>query len=88
MIVSQGLGPPVTVYCAVNATSQAIPPIFVLIHAKVNYHWKLTAPTGTKPAGHPKALSWMTTEQFVDVLKHFTHVTKARIAKLFYLLKP
>ena len=69
--VSQERGTLVTLCCAVNALGNSIPPYFVFPRVNFQAHWLATAPPGSGAAGHPKATGWMTSENFLDFMKHF-----------------
>ena len=70
--VSQEKGTLVTLCCAVNALGNAIPPFFVFPRVNFQAQWLATAPPGSAATGHPKATGWMTSENFLEFMKHFT----------------
>ena len=74
--VSQERGTLVTVCCGINALGNHIPPYFVFPRVNVQQHWHLTAPPGSAITGHSSATGWMTSENFVDFMKHFVKHAK------------
>ena len=75
--VSQERGNLVTLCCGVNAIGNAIPPFFVFPRVNFQSQWLATAPPGSAATGHPKATGWMTSENFLDFMKHFALHVKA-----------
>lgn len=71
-VVSGERGTLVTLCCGINALGNHIPPFFVFPRVKVQESWLLAAPTGSAAVGHPKGSGWMTKENFVEFLQHFT----------------
>lgn len=74
--VSQERGSLVTLCCGVNAIGNAIPPFFVFPRVNFQSQWLATAPPGSAATGHPKATGWMTSENFLEFMKHFELHTK------------
>ncbi len=85
-VVSQERGTLVTVTCAVNALGNHIPPYFVFPRVHVQDNWLLVAPPGSAASGHPKASGWMTTDNFIQYMKHFVNYAKPSEAKPILLL--
>jgi len=85
-VVSQERGTLVTVCCGVNAIGNHMPPYFVFPRVNVQQQWHLTAPPGSVMAGHSKASGWMTTENFVDFMKHFVKYAKPSVEHPVLLL--
>ena len=75
-IAAQECGTLVTVCCSINAAGNHIPPFLVFPRVNAQDHWRLTLPPGAAVEGHPKASGWMTQENFISFLKHFTKYTK------------
>ena len=75
-IVAQERGVLVTVCCGVSAMGNHIPPFLVFPRVKAQDHWRQSLPSGSVVEGHPKASGWMTQENFLSFLKHFTKYTK------------
>lgn len=69
--VSQERGVLVTLCCGINAIGNSMPPFFVFPRVNVQSFWMEAAPPGSIANGHPKASGWMTSENFVEFLKHF-----------------
>ena len=74
--VSQERGTLVTLCCGVDALGMFIPPYFLYPRVKVQYHWLLTAPSGSAAAGLPEATEWMTADNFLGYMNHFTLLAK------------
>lgn len=76
--VSQEKGEMITLCCAVNALGHAIPPFFVFPRVKIQRHWTLTAPPGSKAIGSSsgKNSGWMTAEGFLQFMEHFVFYAK------------
>ena len=75
-IVSHEKGSTVTLCGAVNAIGNSIPPFLIFPRVNVQEHWTLAAPAGTMCNAHLKASGWMTSENFMNFLKHFYEHTK------------
>lgn len=74
--VSQERGTLVTLCCGANAIGNSIPPFFVFPRVNFQAQWLATAPPGSAATGHAKATGWMTSENFLDFMKHFQKHTK------------
>ncbi|KAK3726586.1 hypothetical protein RRG08_041818 [Elysia crispata] len=75
-IVSHEKGSTITLCGAVNAIGNSIPPFLIFPRVNVQEHWTLAAPARTLCDTHPKASGWMTSENFMNFLKHFYEHTK------------
>ena len=71
-VVSQERGALVTVCCSVNAIGNRIPPFCVFLRVCTLDVWQENLPTGSAGEGHPKASGWMTAENFLSFLNHFS----------------
>lgn len=60
----------VTVCCSVNALGNSIPPFMIFPRKNFKAHMIANAPQGTLGVAHPSG--WMTVENFVKFLEHFT----------------
>ena len=85
-VVSQERGTLVTVTCAVNALGNHIPLYFVFPRVNVQDNWLLIAPPGSAASGYPKATGWMTTDNFIQYMKHFVNYAKPSADKPILLL--
>jgi DDE superfamily endonuclease/helix-turn-helix, Psq domain len=77
--VSQERGTLVTLCCGVNALGNAIPPFFVFPRVNFQFQWLATAPPGSAATGHAKATGWMTSENFLEFMKHFEKHAKPTV---------
>ena len=84
-IVSAERGQLVTVCCAVSATGNSVPPMFVFPRVNYRDHFLNGAPTRSTGTTHPSG--WMTSEGFLTHMKHFAaHVRPSRDDKALVLL--
>ena len=84
-IVSAQRGQLVTVCCAVSATGNSVPPMFVFLRVNYRDHFVNGAPTVSTGTAHPSG--WMTSEGFLTYMKHFAaHVRPSRDDKALVLL--
>ena len=83
-MVSAECGQLVTLCCAITALRNTIPPMFVFprVHYKDNFIKE--APTGTIGRAHPSG--WMTSENFLEFLKHFVFYERSIREKKVLLL--
>ena len=65
----------VTTCCIINALGNALPPAMVFPRAKFKQHMINEAPSGTLGLAQPSG--WMTSELFLEVMKHFVKHTNA-----------
>ena len=75
-VVAQERGTLVTVCCGISASGNHIPPFLIFPRVNAQNHWRMMLPPGSLVEGHPKAIGWITRENFLSYLKHFVKHTK------------
>ena len=73
-ITSGERGSNTTVTCAVSATGQYIPPMFIFARKRMNEALMEGAPPGS--AGAASSSGWMEADTFMEWLKHFAQTAK------------
>lgn len=75
-VVSQERGVLVTVCCSVNAIGNSLPLFCVFPRVCAVEAWEDNLPIGSVGKGHPKASGWITSENFLSFLKHFSKYSR------------
>eukprot|EP00064_Thunnus_orientalis_P026252 superscaffoldBa00016011_g26746 len=83
-VTSAERGELVTVACAVNATGNAAPPMFIFSHVHFKDHFIRGSPAGS--IHHATKSGWTNEETFVMFLEHFIHHTDCSIDHLVLLI--
>lgn len=68
-VISAEKGTLVTTCCIVSASGNTVPPVMVFPRVNFKYHMVVGAPTGT--LGLANKSGWMTSDLFVEVIRHF-----------------
>ncbi|KAK0136737.1 Jerky -like [Merluccius polli] len=76
-VTSAERGELVTVACAVNATGNAVPPMFIFPRVRFKEYFMNGSPAGS--IGHSTKSGWMNEEAFTIFLEHFIHHTNCSI---------
>ena len=74
----------VTLCCAISASGNHIPPMFVFPRVHYKYHFIKKAPTGT--IGRAHLSGWTTSEIFPEFLKHFVFHVRSTCEKKVSLI--
>ncbi len=83
-VVSAERGQLVTICCAISATGNTVPPMFVFPRVHFKDHFLHGAPIGSIGVAHPSR--WMTGETFPEFMKHFVAHVKCTLEKKVLLI--